>query len=174
MLSSNKKQIIAGTAERADLETYSDTVGLKKYDTFLILSSGPFTANDLLLAKKVESMGKSFFFVRTKIDQDVKNESRKRTFHEETTLSDIRKHCSDNLENVETGSVYVFLISNHITAKWDFTGLTQAILNVLSRRHQESLTLSLNLLTTLSKDLLKQKVKILRGNYICSIKLNFG
>ena len=110
-------------------------------------------------------MKKSFFFVRTKIDQDVRNESRKRAFIEETTLSVIRKDCLDNLEDVGAYDKVLFLISNHDPEKWDFDSLTQAILDVLPLRQKESLTLSLDLLTSQSKDILNRKVEILRGSY---------
>jgi hypothetical protein len=60
-----------------------------------------------------------------------------------------------NLEYFGAGDEVVFLISNHYPAKWDFARLTQAILDVLSLRQKESLTLSLDLLTTHSKDILK-------------------
>ena len=63
-----------GTPNYPNLPKFSEKVGIEKYDTFLIISSGRFTENDLLLAKKVESMGKSFFFVRTKIDNDVRSQ----------------------------------------------------------------------------------------------------
>jgi hypothetical protein len=86
---------------------------LEKYETFLILTAGRFTENDLLLAQKVKSMKKSGFFVRTKIDQDVENESRKKAFNEESTLSVIRKDCLDNLEDVGAYDEVLFLISNH-------------------------------------------------------------
>ena len=139
---------------------------MKKYDTFLILTAGRFTENDLLLAKEVKPFKKSFFFVRTKIDQDVDNESQKRVFNEESTLNDIRKVCWKKLDGLEAGNEIVFLISNRKTAKWDFDHLTQAILDVLPLRQKESLTLSLDLLTSRSRDLLRRKVKVLRGNYI--------
>ena len=67
-----------------------------------------------------------------------------------------------NLEGVS--EEIVFLISNRYPTKWDFNNLTQAILDILPLPLKESLTLSLNLLTTISKDLLKRKVEILRGN----------
>jgi hypothetical protein len=71
----------------------------------------------------------------------------------------------DNLEDVGAYDEVLFLISNHDPDKWDFDRLTQAILDVLPLRQKESLTLSLDLLTSHSKDILKRKVEILRGSY---------
>jgi predicted GTPase len=135
---------------------------LEKYDTFLILAASRFTENDLRLADKVKKMKKSFFFVRTKIDQDDQNEKRKKAYNQEAMLKYIRKDCWENLKSF--GADETFLISNHHPAKWDFARLAQAILDVLPLRQRESLTLSLDLLTSLSKDILKRKVEILRGN----------
>jgi hypothetical protein len=138
---------------------------LEKCDTFLILADVRFTENDLLLAEKVKSMKKSFVFVRTKIDQDVRNERRKETFNEEAMLNDIRKYCLKNLKNFGANDKVVFLISNHYPAKWDFARLTQAILDVLPAHQKDSLTLTVDVTTSHSKDILERKVVILRGNY---------
>ena len=164
-----KRLTLAGTPKYPDLKTYCECekVGLEKYDTFLILCANRFTNNDLLLANKVKSIGKSFFFVRTRIDLDIYNQRKKK--NEEATLSDIREDCLDNLKDFGADDQTVFLISNSETEKWDFDRLTQAILDVLPLRQKESLTLSLNLLTSRSMDLLKRKVEILRGNYIVII-----
>ena len=108
-------------------------------------------------------MKKSFFFVCTKIDQDVWNE--KKRIKEDETLSAIRKDCLDSLRGFGADDEVVFLISNDEPIKWDFARLTAAILDGLPAHLKESLTLSLDLLTTQSKDLLKRKADVLRGNF---------
>ncbi len=110
-------------------------------------------------------MKKSFFVVRTKIDQDIANESEKNAFNEEATLNDIRGKCLEKLKPTGVRDEDVFLISNRKTDKWEFKSLTQAILNALPLRQKESLALTLDLSTSRCKDLLKEKAKILRGNY---------
>ena len=157
--------IISGTPKNPDLETYCKKFNLKRYDTFLILTASRFTQNDLLLAKTVREMKKSFFFVRTKIDVDVKAEKRKRAFKEDVTLSEIRRKSLENLEDLAVSDEEVFLISNHKPKKWDFARLTEAILDCLPRRQKETLTLALDLQTTQSKDILKRKAEVLRGGY---------
>ena len=157
---------LTGTPRHPDLETYCKEVGFEDYNTFLILSAGRFTQNDLLLAEKVKSMKKSFFFVRTMIDADVYSEKRKkkRSFDEDVLLRNIRSKCSESLK---MGGVKdnVFLISNREPAEWDFDRLTGTILDGLPDRLKESLTLSLDLMTTQSKDILKRKADALRGSY---------
>lgn len=110
-------------------------------------------------------MKKSFLFVRTKIDQDISNEREKPEFNEDIMLSEIRRDCFKNLEGLEVNDEDVFLISNKKTTKWDFARLTGAILDGLPVRLKESLTLTLDLLTTKSKDILKRKADVLRGIY---------
>jgi hypothetical protein len=43
------------------------------YDYYILCSSGRFHETDLKLAKKIASVGKDFYFVRTKYDQDIFN-----------------------------------------------------------------------------------------------------
>ena len=161
----NRPTKISGT-DNFSAKTYSEKVDLKKYDTFLILSTTRFTENDLKLAQTVKSTKKSFFFVRTKIDFDVWNEGKKRSFNERTFLRKMKEHCLKKLKELESTGEDVFLISNDKTDKWDFARLTQAILDVLPTRQKECLTLTLNLLTTCSKDILKRKVEIIRGSLV--------
>ena len=156
--------IIAGTPKFPDLEYYCKKVALKDYDTFLLLSAGRFTQNDFELANKVRATKKSFFFVRTKIDIDVWNNKKKKGIEEDVTLSVIREGCLASLRSFGADNEVVFLISNDEPTKWDFARLTAAILDGLPVRLKESLTLSLDLLTTQSKDLLKRKADVLRGN----------
>jgi hypothetical protein len=104
-------------------------------------------------------MEKSFFFVRTHIDENCRAESRKGRFNEETMLEGIREECLNNLEGL---NVEVFLISNYDPDKWDFPRLRQSIKDVLPLRQKEALTLAL---TTLSKDEVKKTVEMLRGKY---------
>ena len=132
-----------GTPDYPDLETYIQKVQLEKYRTFLIFAHTRFTSNDLLLAWKIRSMKKSFFFIRTKIDVDVRAGSRLQSFNEKAMLMEIRRDCAENLGDLLSNEEDIFLISNHELDKWDFARLTQAILDVLTRYQRESLTLSL-------------------------------
>ena len=145
---------------------------MEKYDTFLILTAGRFTENDLALAKRVKSYKKSFFFIRTKIDQDYVNEKRtkKKAFNQEEMLKDIREDCLENLKGLgaREDDEIVFLISNVYQIQWDFPRLKKAILDVLPLRQKECITLSLGPLT---REMLKEKANLLRGN-ICDVILS--
>lgn len=154
-----------GTRNNRDLETYCQKFSWEDYDTFLVLSEGCFTQNDWLLTEKVKAIGKSFFLVHTKIDQEISNQKRKKPFDEDATLKSIQRKCVENLREFGGSDENVFLISNHYRDKWDFARLTHAILDSLPLRQKESLTFSLDLLKNLSKEMLKQKVDALRGSY---------
>lgn len=161
----------AGTPNYTTVEIYSEKVELKKYNTFLIFTARRFTENDRLLVEKVKSLKKSFFLIRTQIDVDKKGEKRKKKFNEEEMLKTIRKECLENLKGFDDADNVVFLISNHYPKKWEFARLTKAIIADLPFRQRECLTLSLQWLTSLSKETLKQKVEILRGSY--TVNLDF-
>ena len=148
-----------GTPNYPDLETYVQKVQVEKYHTFLIFTYTRFTNNDLLLAEKTRSMKKSFFFIRTKIDVDVRAESRKRSFNEEAMLMEIRRECAENLGDLLSNEEDIFLISNHDVDKWDFSRLTQAILDALPRYQRESLTLGI---TRSSTEIFQRKVNVLK------------
>ena len=119
------------------------------------------------MAREIKKQGKSFFFIRTKIDENYRAEKRKKFFNEDKMLHDIRIDCLKNLVdegyNSISGEDNIFLISNHHPTKWDFDRLTRAILDALPIYQRESLTLSLNALTSLSREILKRKVEIFRG-----------
>ena len=157
-----KRISAAGTTTYSKFKDYCDEVGLKKYDTFLIMASKRFTVYSRLLAEKVKSLGKSFFFVRTKIDDSYHAESRKDKFDEKKMLDKIMTDCLKNLKDLKVKDKEVFLISNFDLDKWDFLRLINAINDVLPLRQKESLMLSL---TTFCKEIVAEKAEILRGKH---------
>ena len=154
-----------GTPNYPDLKTYCMKVNLEKYHTFLIFTTSRFTVEDLELAKKIRKIKKTFFFIRTKIDENVRAEKRKKSpLEEEAMLEKIRHNCVESLGDLLSNERDIFLISNHEPGKWDFARLTQAILDALTRYQRESLTLSLgNVITRSSADIFQRKVDVLRG-----------
>ena len=153
-----------GTPIFPDIPTLCEKAGMEKYDTFLIISAGRFTENDLKLAQKIRSMPRkpSFFFVRTKIDSDYQNEKRRLggKFNEENFLKKLRDDCLKNLKMFGFTEKEVFLIASPFPKKWDFDRLGKAIVNHLPSKQKESLTFSLCIHT---EDILKEKVNILKG-----------
>ena len=118
-----------GTPAFPDLDTYCDKVALETYDMFLILTSLRFTQDDLDLAKKIKSLGKSFFLIRTKIDHDEAMEERRRwkSFDVQDMLRKTRDNCFQNVKDLGIREDEIFLISNRETDRWDFERLVQAV-----------------------------------------------
>ena len=78
-----------GTRNYPNMATYCEKVDLVKFNAFLILTAIRFTEHDLELAKKIKSVNKNFFLIRTKIDENVRAGSRMRSFDEKAMLQQI-------------------------------------------------------------------------------------
>ncbi|XP_016319917.1 interferon-inducible GTPase 5-like [Sinocyclocheilus anshuiensis] len=100
---------------------YLKDVNFNTYDFFIILNSERFMENDILLAKEIRKRKKSFYFVRSKIDNDMFSEKKKKGFDEQKVLSIIREDCQKNLKKL--GDPKVFLISSSDLEKYDFESL---------------------------------------------------
>ena len=149
-----------GTPHFPDLPTYCEKVAFEEYDTFLIFTSTRFTQNDLDLATKVKSIGKSFFLVRTHIDNACTPSKDGRSINEPNILERIRVYCMDNVKDLISSEKEIFLISNYDKDKWDFDRLIEAISDALPVHQRECLTLSLSNVT---RECLKRKAKFLKG-----------
>ena len=149
-----------GTKDFSKSYKYLEKVKIDRYDFFLIFSSGRFTENDCWLANQVESISKKFYFVRSKIDSDIRNKKRAhpKTFSEARVLEKIREDCSSNLKSFE--SPPVFLISNHHQNRWDFPLLAKQMIEDIPQNKREALILSLN---AVSETILKAKRKVLNA-----------
>lgn len=99
-----------GTPKFPDLQTYCEKVGLEKFNAFLIFTASRFTNFDLDLAKKVKSLGKSFFLIRTKIDVDLMPKKGKAIINEDALLRKIRSNCMANATDLISNAQDIFLI----------------------------------------------------------------
>ncbi|XP_042338750.1 interferon-inducible GTPase 1-like, partial [Plectropomus leopardus] len=74
---------------------YLKLVGFERFDFFIIISDTRFREHDVKLAQEIKKMKKEFYFVRSKIDIDIRNEERKQKseFNKERTLEKIRENC---------------------------------------------------------------------------------
>uniref|UniRef100_A0A8C2GQ37 IRG-type G domain-containing protein n=1 Tax=Cyprinus carpio TaxID=7962 RepID=A0A8C2GQ37_CYPCA len=99
-------------------KNYLKVVNFNTYDFFIILNSERFTENDIMLAKEIRKQKKPFYFVRSKIDNDMSSEKKKKGFDEQKVLSIIRDDCQKNLK--ELGNPKVFLISSCDLEEYDF------------------------------------------------------
>ena len=149
-----------GTPKFPDLQTYCEKVGLEKYDAFLIFTATRFTKFDLDLAKKVKSMEKSFFLIRTKIDVDLMQKKGKASINEDAVFQKIRRDCMVNTKDLISSEEDIFLIGNYDKAKWDFDRLVEAIGKALPILQRETLVRSLSNVT---RGCLRRKAMFLKG-----------
>ncbi|XP_044847548.1 interferon-inducible GTPase 5-like [Mauremys mutica] len=140
-------------------ETYLTDVKVCRYDFFIIIAAGRFTEADTKLAKEINSMGKKFYFVRTKVDVDLVNERRKRDFNEEKTLEAVRSDCMEQLQEAGISSPQVFLVSRWDFDKYDYPQLQETLANDLNIHKRHVLICAL---PSTSEEILKEKQKALQ------------
>uniref|UniRef100_A0A8C3SC73 IRG-type G domain-containing protein n=1 Tax=Chelydra serpentina TaxID=8475 RepID=A0A8C3SC73_CHESE len=118
--------------------TYVEKVDFARYDFFIIITAGRFRESDANLAQEIQRMGKKFYFVRSKVDMDLRSERQRKTkVKEEEVLQTIRKDCIRNLEAAGILSPQVFLVSRWDFEKYDAPRLQETFLHELDahRRH---------------------------------------
>ncbi|XP_069804158.1 interferon-inducible GTPase 5-like [Dendropsophus ebraccatus] len=101
---------------------YLQTVKFYQYDFFLIITTERFREYHILLAQAIKSMGKKFYFLRSKIDSVLKGYRRGRAncYKEEDILAEIRKDCLNGLRAGGIENPRVFLLSCLHPEKYDF------------------------------------------------------
>uniref|UniRef100_A0A8C1XIK3 Immunity-related GTPase family, e4 n=1 Tax=Cyprinus carpio TaxID=7962 RepID=A0A8C1XIK3_CYPCA len=132
-------------------------VKFETYDLFIIISSERFKENDVFLAKEIQKKQKRFYFVRTKIDNDIRSVAKtRRNFDEQQVLCTIREDCHRNVK--ELGNPKVFLISSYDLGKYDFHDLVDSLESDLSEYKRFALVQSL---PVCSLAMLEKKKKVL-------------
>ncbi len=76
-------------------DEYLKLVEFERYDFFIIIASDRFRECHTQLAKEITRMGKTFYFVRSKIDSVIDAEKRKKSFDQKRTLDIIREDCEN-------------------------------------------------------------------------------
>ncbi|KAL2078373.1 hypothetical protein ACEWY4_026058 [Coilia grayii] len=127
-------------SEHFRVEEYTEKVHFNTYDFFLILTSERLTQNDIMLAKEIEKNNKNFYFIRTKIDQDVEAEKRKGKT-EEQTVTFIRHALKTKLKDFDSNPI--FLVSSWNIEKFDFSMLMDVLQQDLPENKTNALIQSL-------------------------------
>ncbi|XP_065822708.1 interferon-inducible GTPase 5-like [Labrus bergylta] len=136
---------------------YLKKVEFKKFDFFIIISADRFKENDLKLAKEIQKMEKKFYFVRSKIDDNIRNEKRsQKEFNEERTLTQIRENCIQGLQDLRLQSPQVFLVSSFDLTLYDFPLLVETLKEELPELKKEAFLLAM---PNISLDMIKKKKK---------------
>ncbi|XP_056305067.1 interferon-inducible GTPase 5-like [Danio aesculapii] len=136
---------------------YLELVKFERYDFFIIISSDRFKENDTLLAEEIVRMGKTFYFVRSKIDQSIYSEKKKKSFNQKKMLNNIREKCKKELSKIVADPI-VFLISCNELNKYDFQLLQKRMETELPLHKRRVLMLAL---PNVSLDVIKKKKEAL-------------
>ncbi|XP_065429695.1 interferon-inducible GTPase 5-like [Chrysemys picta bellii] len=118
-------------------DKYLNQVKFNNYDFFIIVSATRFTSHHTTLAREIHKLRKRFYYVRSKVDNDLNSEKRKKNFNEARTLQEIREDCIENLRKAGEASPWVFLLCNWELANYDFQLLQETLQNELDaqKRH---------------------------------------
>lgn len=139
-------------------QSYFQKIDFSKFDFVIIVSSKRFTDNDIWLAGQVLSRNKQFFFVRTKIGNDVKNNAKGNKKPEDDLLQSIRDDCERSLlqkvENIE-----IFLVDNYQRHLYDFHNLAERLIEKSEGLQREALVLSFKPVTKFLLDQTKMYFK---------------
>ncbi|GAB1295985.1 Predicted gene 5431 [Apodemus speciosus] len=145
-------------------QNYLMEMKFDEYDFFIIISATRFKEIDAHLAKAIAKMDTKFYFVRTKIDQDVSNEQRNKhkSFNRDSVLKKIREDCSGHLQKVLSSQPPVFLVSNFDVSDFDFPKLETTLLSELPGHKRHIFMMSLHSVTETAidwkRDFLRQKI----------------
>ncbi|XP_077312892.1 interferon-inducible GTPase 5-like [Lithobates pipiens] len=130
---------------RFEPNKYLDLVKLTQFDFFLIIASERFRDCHIQLARAINSMGKKFYFVRSKIDADLSafRRQRKSNYNEEQILREIRNNCIKGLHDGGIMCPRVFLLSCLELEKYDFYLMQKTFENELPGHKRHVFLLSL-------------------------------
>ncbi|XP_059833372.1 interferon-inducible GTPase 5-like [Hypanus sabinus] len=137
---------------------YLTEMRFKRYDFFIIISACRFRANDVKLAREIKRLGKRFYFVRSKIDADLKSmREDDKVFNKEEVLDKIRSDCEKKLKQAGILNPAVFLIDS-LKKMFDFNQLNEELERDLNNVKKRIFVLAL---PNLSVEIVQRKYEIL-------------
>ncbi|XP_061453154.1 interferon-inducible GTPase 5-like [Rhineura floridana] len=142
-------------------ERYLQQMGLERYDFFIIVASERFRQNHAELARAVGAMGKRFYFVRSKVDQDLWASQRRRPTHfqELQVLREIEVDCIRQLQKEGLDSPKVFLVSSFELHRFDFQRLQDTLAEELEDHKRHVLLLSFPSVTAVAVEKKKASLR---------------
>ncbi|XP_039905630.1 interferon-inducible GTPase 5-like [Simochromis diagramma] len=135
-------------------DKYLELVGFEKFDFFIIVSADRFRENDVKLAKEIQKMKKKFYFVWSKIDNNIRDEERKKDFSKEETLRKIRDDSVQGLQKEGFESPQVFLVSSFEPHIYEFSELQQTLERELPAHQSDAL---LRAMSNINEEIINKK-----------------
>ncbi|XP_035262037.1 interferon-inducible GTPase 5-like [Anguilla anguilla] len=142
-------------------DEYLQKVEFQRYDFFIIIASERFKVSNVQLATEIQRTKKKFYFVRSKIDNSIDAERRKKGFDKDKTLNLIRQDCITGLQESGVESPTVFLMSSFDLQLYDFPQLEETMERELPKHKRRVLLLSL---PNIILDINKRKKEALQAN----------
>ncbi|KAK2903025.1 hypothetical protein QQF64_010089 [Cirrhinus molitorella] len=115
-------------------KSYVKTMNFDIYDMFIVVISERVRENNMLLVDEIERRKKPFYFIRTKIDNDVR--SKKSKYSKMRALDQMRKDCEKYLKEKKLDP-HVFLVSAHDTENYEFRKLMDTFKDEVSQLRAE-------------------------------------
>ncbi|XP_060608675.1 interferon-inducible GTPase 1-like [Ruditapes philippinarum] len=141
-------------------KTYLEKVKFQTYDFFIIITATRFTENDIWLANEVKKIKKKFFFIRTKMNTDVENDTHDYPGTSKSdTVNKVRQKMTQHVAKEHFENVKIYLIDNHFVLDYDFPILVETMIKEAPTWKQEAMTLTLTILT---ENIINQKRSALR------------
>ncbi|TSK34888.1 E3 ubiquitin-protein ligase CBL [Bagarius yarrelli] len=103
-------------------KTYVKKMNFNIYDMFFVVVSERFRENNMLVIDEIQKQKKPFYVIRTKVDNDLLAQSRKRNFTETGALTVMRDEC---IKYVEEKNLHpqIFLVSAYDTQNYEMQKL---------------------------------------------------
>ncbi|XP_051868673.1 interferon-inducible GTPase 5-like [Pristis pectinata] len=128
---------------RFPVKKFMKETNFSQCDLAIIVTGSRFTENDQLLAKALEKAGKPFYLVRSKIDDTVRAESRKKGYNQEEMFLRMREQCISSLKAAGIQEPRVFFYSAFDLDKYDFPKLKETMVSNLSEVQRNLFLVSL-------------------------------
>lgn len=110
------------------IENYVEEMKFSMCDLFIIVASEQFSSNHVKLAKIIQSMGKRFYVIWTKLDRDLSTS----VLSEVRLIQNIQENIRENLQKKGVKEVPIFLVSNLDPFLHDFPKLRNTLHTDLS------------------------------------------
>ncbi len=145
------------------VKKYKEQISFDRYDFFLILSFNRFTDDDAWLALEAKKAEKPCFFVRTKVDVDLRSEKEdfEDSYNEEISLKKVSRNIEDNLKECGV-HVPVFLISCKLGCKdeWnDFPRLSMKLIEEFPQFKRDAMICAM---TATGREVIDSKYELLK------------
>ncbi|XP_048454030.1 interferon-inducible GTPase 5-like [Rhincodon typus] len=128
------------------LESYREKVGFHRYDFFIIVASERFKESHAILAKWIQESGAHFYFVRSKIDNDITPCWRKQAAltDQHEVKNEITEEAVNYLTEQGVLSPQVFLISCRFFEDYDSKQLQETLKKELPKFRKQAFLKSIH------------------------------